>query len=131
MFLTKCGRPTDVNLIAKVIQEYIDGYIAPGIYNLQNDGIVISKYNLAKFVRKTLDSHKHISFITTNLLTNAKAKRQLNSYLCCLKLDYERGKKRENWQFAVRNYLKQLYPDKFNKTKKEGFFTKLWKKLHI
>lgn len=60
------GRPTSVHLISKTILAYIYDDIPAGIYNLQNNGTNISKFELAKYIKKYIKMHKHIIPIKTD-----------------------------------------------------------------
>ena len=119
------GRPTSIHLIAKVIDNFIKGNISSNIYNLQNSGNPVSKYGLAKFICKALNSKVKVKPCSSDKFPGAN--RQYNSYLDCSKISYEINVDRKNWEDAVFNYLCILYPDKviLNKNK-QGKFKKLW-----
>ena len=104
------GRPTSVVLIAKAIDNYIQGNIISGIYNLQNSGNPVSKFQLAKYIKKCLHSKVKIKPCSSDKFSGAK--RQYNSYLDCSKILLEINLDRKNWNTAVYNYLVFLYPDK-------------------
>ena len=102
------GRPTSFNLIFNTIYAYINYLIPNGIYNLQNNGEYISKYELAKFIENELNYIKRIKPIKTNNKSPRTATRQLNSRLNCDKLDKLNIITRLHWKKEVREYLNIL-----------------------
>jgi dTDP-4-dehydrorhamnose reductase len=121
------GRPTSIHLIAKVIDNFIQGHISSKIYNLQNSGEPVSKYGLAKFIGKTLKSKVKIKPCSSDKFLGAK--RQYNSYLDCSKLCKELNFDRKDWKEEVFEYLfiLYLYPEKvILKKNKQGRLQKLW-----
>lgn len=102
------GRPTSFNLIFNTIYAYINDLIPNGIYNLQNSGEYISKYELAKFIENELNYIKRIKPIKTNNKSLIAAPRQLNSRLNCDKLDKLNIITRLHWKNEVREYLNIL-----------------------
>jgi dTDP-4-dehydrorhamnose reductase len=121
------GRPTSINLIAEVIDNYIQGNIKSSTYNLQNAGKPVSKYELAKFIGKVLKSKVKVHHCSSDKFPGAK--RQYNSYLDCSKLCKELNFDRKDWKEEVFEYLfiLYLYPEKvILKKNKQGRLQKLW-----
>lgn len=112
------GRPTSVYLIKNIIYEYINDFIPDGIYNLQNDGEIINKFQLAQFINDNLNMHKKIYQTTSNEFPSP-AKRQFNSIFSCKKLDSIRENKRQTWQEDVLIYLNTICPTLIKKPLKD------------
>ena len=102
------GRPTSFNLIFNTIYAYIHELIPNGIYNLQNNGGFISKYELAKFIENKLNYVNRIKPVKTNNKSLIAAPRQLNSRLNCEKIDKLNIITRLPWEKEVNEYLNIL-----------------------
>lgn len=89
-------------------------------------GNPISKYELAKYIKKCLHSKIKIKPCSSDKFSGAK--RQNNSYLDCSKLSLEFNFNRKTWNESVYNYLMCLYPDKVILKNKNiiGKIKKLW-----
>ena len=102
------GRPTSTKLVTNVILEYLNGKLPDGIYNLQNSGKLISKYEFAKYIRNYLKRSVKIYPIKTDNSGNKFAKRQFNSNLSCKKIDEYCKSIRSDWEEDVNLYLNKL-----------------------
>lgn len=105
------GRPTSIKLISYVISQYINGFIKYGFYNLSNSGQLVSKYEIAEFIKQQIKINKKINRVKTSDY-KSPAKRQLNSNLNCLKLDKLCVIIRPDWKVDVRDYLSELEKQK-------------------
>lgn len=123
------GKPTSVSLISKVIVKYIDKKLSDGVYNLQNSGEIISKFHLAKYIKRYIGSHKKIRAVKTDNSGNVYAKRQFNSHLNCNKIDEYCKDIRVNWIDDLNDYLDYLI--KKNNIKSNGIINKLLKMIGV
>ena len=75
-------------------------------------GSLVSKYELACYIKELIKSNKNIKPIKTNDFKSL-AKRQLNSNLNCNKLDKLLSFKRLDWKVAVKEYIFDLEKQNF------------------
>lgn len=114
------GKPTSVYLIGDIVFEYLNDIIPDGLYNLQNSGELVSKFQLALFVKEQFDNKKKINAKAT-FEYDSPAQRQFNSNFSCKKLDTIRTNKRNTWNEDVLTMLNTLYP---GSVKEKTFFKK-------
>ena len=79
------GNITSTKLIIKTIEKFIEDKLPCGIYNLTNDGPIVSRYDIACFIKECINSKCNIIRCKTDEFKSV-AKRQLNSNLCIDKI---------------------------------------------
>lgn len=96
------GNITSTKIIIKSIEKFIKNEIPNGIYNLTNDGPIVSRYDIACFIKEYIKSNCNIVKCKTNEF-KSDAKRQLNSNLCIDKIKQYIDVELLN--DAIKNYL--------------------------
>jgi dTDP-4-dehydrorhamnose reductase len=106
------GRPTSTELVTDVIIEFINGKLDSGIYNLTNNGVLVSKYELADYIKNLCKSNKKINRLSTDdyqkLSEGIVADRQKNSNLNISKIRQQLGKTITDWRYDVDDYVSLL-----------------------
>ena len=96
------GNITSTKTIIEVIKLYISGKIYKGIYNVQNNDQVVSRYDIAKYIKLCINSKcKIIPCKTSDYILPAK--RQLNSNICTDKI--RKYIKLKNWKDIINQYI--------------------------
>lgn len=96
------GNITSTKTVIEIIKKYLNNEIPNGIYNVQNNDEIVSRYEIAYFILKYLKSNCKIISCKTNDY-KLPAKRQLNSNLDTTKIRkycYIRS-----WKTEIENYL--------------------------
>lgn len=97
------GNITATTTVIQVINAYLKNKLPDGIYNVQNNDQIISRYDIACFIKSILNVQCKIFPCKTSDYV-LPAKRQLNSNLCT-----DRIRKYINidtWKNVIQNYLK-------------------------
>ena len=106
------GRPTSTELVTDVIIEFINGKLDSGIYNLTNNGILVSKYELADYIRSLCKSNKKLNRLSTDdyqkLSEGIVADRQRNSNLNISKIKQKLGISIPDWRYDIDDYVNFL-----------------------
>ena len=118
------GRLTSTNLIVNTIIAWLTLGFKSGFYNLQCDGEISTKYDIACEIRSLLNSDKPIMPISSSKI-NSIAKRQMNSILSCDKIDSQSSLKRSLWKNDLNKYIKF----KLKNSNFDNIFVKFFKKL--
>lgn len=104
------GVPTSVELIFKIMNDFIIGKIPSGLYNLRNeiDDRIPSRYEIACFIKDIIKNECKIYRVKTNDF-QLTAKRQLNSFLNIEKIKkcYKNEIEIPCWKDEIKNYFNQ------------------------
>lgn len=98
------GNLTSTKLIIQAINNFIENKIPSGIYNLMNDGEILSRFEIAKYVKECIQSDCNIIPCKTDDFI-LPAKRQLNSNLCIDKI--KQYMKIDLLSDAIKEYLSE------------------------
>lgn len=98
------GNLTSTKLIIESINNFIENKIPSGTYNLMNDGDVVSRFDIANFIKECIKSNCNIVPCKTNEF-KLPAERQLNSNMSIEKI--KQYMQIKHWKDAVKEYLEE------------------------
>ena len=109
------GRPTSTldfsTFIWKVVQRILNKDFKSGIYNYSDGGQIVSRYDVAKYIVRKLNSFKFSENEVEAVLSsemNMHAKRPRNSSLCLDKTLREFNLKETNWKDSILKVIRSF-----------------------
>lgn len=98
------GNITSTKLVIKAVKQYLSGLLPGGLYNIQNSGQYVSRFQIAQYLKQLIGSNCTIKRCKTSDFI-LPAQRQLNSRLSTDRIDL--FMQLTNWKQQLKQYLTQ------------------------